>query len=130
MNTVNPADRRPYDALIVGSGAGGSAAAYKLASAGLRVALVEKGNELPRDASTLDFKQVVGEGRFKSQEVWLDNRGLRQDQMVWRSAAALRPTRIRDRRRAPMYRLANRLRRARALLRRSRADARRAYVRM
>jgi len=75
MNTTNPNDRHVYDALIVGSGAGGSAAAYRLANAGLRVALLEKGNELPRDASTLDFNQVVGEGRFKSREAWQDNRG-------------------------------------------------------
>ena len=44
----------PYDALIIGSGAGGSAAAYQLARAGRRVLLLEKGRELPRDGSTLD----------------------------------------------------------------------------
>ncbi|HPE74424.1 MAG TPA: FAD-dependent oxidoreductase, partial [Candidatus Competibacter sp.] len=41
-----------YDTLIVGSGAGGSAAAYALAHAGRRVLLLEKGRELPRDGST------------------------------------------------------------------------------
>jgi choline dehydrogenase-like flavoprotein len=65
------------DAVIVGSGAGGSAAAYKLASAGLRVAIVEKGRELPRDSSTLDFDKVVHGGLFKSREQWLDGRGRR-----------------------------------------------------
>src|SRR5690348_17194178 len=48
-----------FDAVIVGSGAGGCAAAYRLGTAGLRVAIVEKGRELPRDASTLDFEKVV-----------------------------------------------------------------------
>jgi len=66
-----------FHAVIVGSGAGGSAAAYALARAGLSVALVEKGVPLPQDGSTLDFKRVVGEGLFKSREPWQDNRGRR-----------------------------------------------------
>ncbi|MDH5255194.1 MAG: GMC family oxidoreductase [Gammaproteobacteria bacterium] len=64
-----------YDVVIVGSGAGGSAAAWRLARAGLRVALVEKGPDLPRDGSTLDIGRVVGEGAFKSRELWLDGEG-------------------------------------------------------
>ncbi len=66
-----------YDYLIIGSGAGGSAAAYRLASAGKRVLLLEKGRELPRDGSTLDVDQVVRQGTFKSQETWVDSRGKR-----------------------------------------------------
>lgn len=66
-----------YDCIIIGSGAGGSAAAYRLASAGLRVALIEKGDALPRDSSTLDFDKVVRQGAFKSSEPWLDPRGRR-----------------------------------------------------
>jgi choline dehydrogenase-like flavoprotein len=64
-----------FDAVVVGSGAGGCAAAYRLANAGLRVAVVEKGKELPRDASTLDFDKVVHQGLFKSKELWRDGRG-------------------------------------------------------
>jgi choline dehydrogenase-like flavoprotein len=64
-----------FDAIIIGSGAGGSAAAYKLVTAGLRVAVVEKGSELPRDSSTLDFDKVVHRGLFKSKEQWFDGRG-------------------------------------------------------
>jgi choline dehydrogenase-like flavoprotein len=66
-----------YDAIIVGSGAGGSAAAYQLARLGLRVALVEKGVALPGDGSTLDFHQVTEEGRFKSREQWQEPSGRR-----------------------------------------------------
>ena len=46
-----------------------------LVEAGLRVALVEKGRDLPRDESTLDIDKVVHQGRFKSQESWLDGNG-------------------------------------------------------
>lgn len=64
-----------YDAVIVGSGAGGSAAAYQLARAGLHVVLIEKGAPLPKDGSTLDFNRVVLRGEFKSHEPWADNCG-------------------------------------------------------
>lgn len=64
-----------YDCIIVGSGAGGSAAAYGLAGAGRRVLLLEKGRELPRDGSTLDVGKVIHQGIFKSKESWLDNQG-------------------------------------------------------
>ena len=66
-----------YDAIIVGSGAGGCAAAYNLVRAGLRVLLLEKGDDLPLDRSTLDVGQVIRDGRFKSSEEWLDGAGRR-----------------------------------------------------
>src|SRR4029077_2386321 len=40
-------------ALILGSGAGVAAAAYRLVQGGLRVVLLEKGDHLPTDGSTL-----------------------------------------------------------------------------
>ncbi len=64
-----------YDVIIIGSGAGGSAAAYCLAQAGKRVLLLEKGSRLPEDNSTLDASTVLAEGRFKSKERWLDRKG-------------------------------------------------------
>jgi len=69
------ADTTHFDALIVGSGAGGSAAAYALARGGRRVLLLEKGRELPRDGSTLDVDKVIRQGIFKSKEPWLDRNG-------------------------------------------------------
>jgi choline dehydrogenase-like flavoprotein len=65
----------PYDAIIVGSGAGGAAAAYRLVRAGLRVALLEKGPPLPRDGSTLEIERVVHKGEFLSREIWRDGAG-------------------------------------------------------
>ena len=69
---MSPVD---YDAIVIGSGAGGSATAYRLAIAGLRVALLEKGTHLPKDGSTLDIGHVVHKGAFLSKEPWLDGLG-------------------------------------------------------
>jgi choline dehydrogenase-like flavoprotein len=66
---------RTYDAVIVGSGAGGAAASYALSRAGLEVLLLEKGAPLPRDGSTLDDECVVTRGEFLSKEPWIDGRG-------------------------------------------------------
>jgi choline dehydrogenase-like flavoprotein len=60
------------DVIVVGSGAGGAATAYRLIKTGRRVLLLEKGGFLPRDRSTLDVKQVFKSGRFKNQEHWVD----------------------------------------------------------
>ena len=89
-----------FDAIIVGSGAGGAAAAYRLAEAGRKILVLEKGERLPLDGSTLDARIVIREGRFSNHDPWarwprrvvrsariLQSR--RQDQMVRRGAAAL-----------------------------------------
>lgn len=64
-----------YDAIIIGSGAGGSAAAFRLAESGRRVLLLEKGERLPADGSTLDADTVLRQGAFLSDEPWLDREG-------------------------------------------------------
>jgi choline dehydrogenase-like flavoprotein len=64
-----------YDVIIVGSGAGGSAAAYHLTQTGKRVLLLERGDALPRDGSTLDPLQVIREGKFLARESWVDRAG-------------------------------------------------------
>jgi choline dehydrogenase-like flavoprotein len=66
-----------YDYILVGSGAGGGAATYRLAQAGKRVLVLEKGGALPKDGSTLDVDKVIRRGAFKSRETWLDKEGAR-----------------------------------------------------
>ncbi|MFN0316398.1 MAG: FAD-dependent oxidoreductase [Burkholderiales bacterium] len=64
-----------YEVIIIGSGAGGSAAAYRLAQSGVRVLVIEKGLPLPRDGSTLDPDAVMRRGAFLSDEPWTDRQG-------------------------------------------------------
>jgi choline dehydrogenase-like flavoprotein len=64
-----------FDAIIIGSGAGGAAAAYELVLAGWSVLVLEKGRRLPLDGSTLDIKRVVHDGEFMSREPWSDGQG-------------------------------------------------------
>jgi choline dehydrogenase-like flavoprotein len=64
-----------YDVIIIGSGAGGAAAAYHLTQVGRRVLLLERGLPLPRDGSTLDVARVMRRGEFLADEAWADRRG-------------------------------------------------------
>ena len=54
-----------YEAIIVGSGAGGAAAAFRLAESGRRILIFEKGLHLPTDGSTLNADVVLREGRYQ-----------------------------------------------------------------
>jgi hypothetical protein len=49
------------------------ATAFNLVRAGKRLLVLERGNRLPRDGSTLDVKQVFKGGRFKNHDLWVDN---------------------------------------------------------
>jgi choline dehydrogenase-like flavoprotein len=60
----------PYDYIIVGSGGGGAAAAWRLARTGRRVPVREKGGRLPTDGSPLDTNRVLREAAFTSKEPW------------------------------------------------------------
>jgi choline dehydrogenase-like flavoprotein len=64
-----------YDAIVIGSGAGGAAAAYRLAEAGRRVLVFEKGRQLPTDGSTLDADVVLRQGRYRNRDAWIDRNG-------------------------------------------------------
>lgn len=66
-----------FDVIIIGSGAGGAAAAYQLVQSGARVLVLERGGKLPRDGSTLDVEAVLRQGRFKYCEAWIGTDGRR-----------------------------------------------------
>lgn len=64
-----------YDVIIIGSGAGGGTLAYTLAPTGKRILLLERGGFLPREKENWDPGAVFAQGRYKTHEVWYDNKG-------------------------------------------------------
>ena len=64
-----------HDVIIVGSGAGGSAAAYQLTRSGRTVLLLEQGQILPKDGSTLDVAKVAKQHLFIDDDPWVDRHG-------------------------------------------------------
>jgi menaquinone-9 beta-reductase len=71
-----------YDALVVGGGPGGSAAAYHLASGGARVLLCEKA-AYPRE-------KVCGDGLTPRAVASMDAMGLRDEYQTWSRSAGLK----------------------------------------
>lgn len=61
-----------YDIIIIGSGAGGSTLAYKLASSGKKILILERGDFLPKEKENWDPKEVFTEGRYRTTEKWYD----------------------------------------------------------
>ncbi len=67
--------RSHYDVIIVGSGAGGSTMAHRLASTGKRVLVLERGDWLPREPENWDSSEVFGHARYVTNETWRDREG-------------------------------------------------------
>lgn len=64
-----------YDVIIVGSGAGGGTLAYRLASSGKRILLLERGDYVPREPANWDSRAVNVEARYQAKEAWHDRDG-------------------------------------------------------
>ena len=64
-----------YDVIIVGSGAGGGALAWKLAPSGKKILILERGNFLPRETQNWDVEEVFDTGRYISEDTWYDADG-------------------------------------------------------
>ena len=56
-----------YDAVIIGSGFGGSCAAYALATAGLKTVVLERGGKPHRDEGDWDPEKILIEQRYRSE---------------------------------------------------------------
>ena len=61
-----------YDIIIIGTGSGGSTIAYKLASTGKRILILERGGFIPKEKENWDPHEVVTLGRYRPKEVWYD----------------------------------------------------------
>ena len=61
-----------YDVIVIGSGAGGGTIAHRLAPAGKRVLLLERGGYLPRERDNWESSAVFVRGKYLPPESWYD----------------------------------------------------------
>ena len=64
-----------YDVIIIGSGAGGSTLAHRLATTGKRILVLERGDWLPRESQNWESREVFGRKRYFTKETWRDRAG-------------------------------------------------------
>ena len=64
-----------YDVIIIGTGAGGGTLAYKLASSGKKILLLERGGYLPREKDNWSSQAVFVENKYKAKATWKDKDG-------------------------------------------------------
>ena len=64
-----------HDVIVIGTGAGGGALLHSLASTGLRILVLERGEPLPREPQNWDPRSVFVDARYKAKEEWLDKNG-------------------------------------------------------
>jgi choline dehydrogenase-like flavoprotein len=63
------------DIAIIGSGVGGGAVALQLADSGARIAILERGERLPREPQNTDAEAVFVQRRYRAKESWVDGAG-------------------------------------------------------
>jgi choline dehydrogenase-like flavoprotein len=68
-------EKRHYDVVIIGSGAGGGTLAWRLAPTGKRILLLERGGYLTRERDNWDTTAVFVRAKYKTNERWLDKHG-------------------------------------------------------
>ena len=64
-----------YDMIIIGTGAGGGTLAYKLATSGKKILILERGPFLPREKVNWDTQTVFNSDRYHNAEIWYDKDG-------------------------------------------------------
>lgn len=66
---------QPYDAIIIGTGAGGGTLAYHLANAGKNILILERGSFLPQEKDNWNTTAVFLDNRYHTKEEWTDKDG-------------------------------------------------------
>ena len=66
--------REDIDVVIIGSGMGGASFAAGLASTGVRIVIVERGQQLADSPDTRDDAAIFRRGVFRPKEIWLDGK--------------------------------------------------------
>ncbi len=61
-----------YDVIIIGTGAGGGTLAYRLASSGKKILLLERGEYVKREADNWSTRAVNVDAKYNTREQWFD----------------------------------------------------------
>jgi choline dehydrogenase-like flavoprotein len=64
-----------YDAIVIGTGAGGGTLALKLAQAGKNILILERGPFMPQEKLNWDTQAVFLDNRYHTKETWQDKDG-------------------------------------------------------
>ena len=64
-----------YDAIVIGTGAGGGTLALHLAKAGKKILILERGPFMPQEKLNWDTQAVFLDNRYHTREVWQDKNG-------------------------------------------------------
>jgi len=64
-----------YDAIVIGTGAGGGTLALHLARAGKKILILERGPFLPQEKLNWDTSAVFLDNRYHTKEIWQDKNG-------------------------------------------------------
>ncbi len=64
-----------YDAIVIGTGAGGGAVALHLAKAGKNILILERGPFMPQEKLNWDTNAVFLDNRYHTKETWQDKEG-------------------------------------------------------
>jgi choline dehydrogenase-like flavoprotein len=64
-----------WDVIIIGTGAGGATLAHRLAPAGLRILLLERGDYVPREKANWSSAEINLRGTYRAREKWRTHDG-------------------------------------------------------
>ena len=67
--------QRVYDAIVIGTGAGGGTLALHLAQAGKNILILERGSFMPQEKLNWDTSAVFLDNRYHTKETWQDKDG-------------------------------------------------------